>query len=212
MVLVYVEGDSDKLAMEEILSPLIEAKYSLDILIRFIPAIQGDKQQDVLIRVPQRAVNILRNNTNTIVIAMPDLSPKDKGFKHETPEQLSAGVVSVFERALKRAGLEDMRIRNRFHVFCFKHDMEALILACENELKLRLKTDKLGVTWRKPVEDQNHGRYPKFVVEELFKHHKQHYQGTVDAPEILGMAGLAHVVDACPQCFKPFVDFLDGLA
>ncbi|MGO8674124.1 MAG: DUF4276 family protein [Capsulimonadaceae bacterium] len=210
-VIVYVEGPSDKLAMEEVLRALVVQKYTAGVQIEFFEAPAGDKKESVVIRVPQKAVNLLRNDPSAIVIAMPDLSPKNKGCPHETVEELKAGIMANFDRALKKHGIDDVRIRDRFKVHCFKHDLEALLLACEDELKLRLNADKLLLTWHTPVEDQNHVRYPGIVVDELFNLHGAVYKGTVDAPLILGMAGLHHLVDNCPQCFKPFVEYLESL-
>jgi hypothetical protein len=75
----------------------------------------------------------------------------------------------------------------------------------------RLGVKSLNVTWRVPVEDQNHERPPKRIVEELFAKHAIRYQGTVDAPLILGASKYQEVADRCLQCFKPFVQFLVGL-
>ncbi len=33
----------------------------------------------------------------------------------------------------------------------------------------------------------------------------------IDAPLILGAARYSEIADACPQCFKPFVDYLESL-
>jgi hypothetical protein len=96
-------------------------------------------------------------------------------------------------------------------VFCFKYDLEALILAAEEALKDRLGAKSLSVTWRIPVEDQNHNCPPKHIVEELFTKHGKRYQGTVDAPLILGASKYQDIAERCFQCFKPFVQFLASL-
>jgi len=210
-VIVYVEGPSDKLAMEALLLHLIENKRQTGVEISFFEAPSGDKKKSVVQKVPERAVNILRNDPDSIVVAMPDLHPKNKGCEHETSEQLIAGIKANFSNALAKKKLRDDRILDRFHAFCFKHDFEALLLACEDVLKTRLNTDVFRVEWHKPVEDQNHDHCPKRIVEELFQAHDQFYRETVDAPAILGVANLPTVTDACPQCFKPFIDFLNSL-
>jgi hypothetical protein len=69
----------------------------------------------------------------------------------------------------------------------------------------------LTITWHKPVEDQNNSKPPKQVVEDLFRNHGRSYVETVDAPLILGLADYEEIVDACPQCFRPFVEFLEAL-
>ena len=45
---VFVEGPSDKLAMEALLKPIIEQKALSDIYIQFIVAQNGDRKEDVL--------------------------------------------------------------------------------------------------------------------------------------------------------------------
>jgi hypothetical protein len=86
----------------------------------------------VLTKVPKRAAVIIRNDPSAIVVTMPDLYPKNKAFPHETFEELKAGIVKNFDSALQSKGRKvDARLRERFKVFCFKHDLEALVLAAE---------------------------------------------------------------------------------
>lgn len=209
-VIVYVEGPSDKRAMEELLRRLIERKAQQGVLIQFYESPKGDKKESVLMRVPIRAVNITMNDEDTVVVALPDLYPMNKAFPHETPEELLAGVRANFDAALRLKNADDDRLKQRFHVFCFKHDLEALVLASEKELRAHLGVAKLTVTWHVPVEDQNHGRPPKRIVEELFASHGKLYKETVDAPDILSRADYADIAAKCPQCFRPFVEFLEA--
>ena len=211
-VFVYVEGPSDKAAMNTLLEPLLALKRQQGIGIEFFPAPEGDKKRSVLTKVPKKAVNIILNNPSAIVIAMPDLYPKNVGFPHVTFEEMAAGIIKNFEDYLRlKHGKIDLRLKKRFKVFCFMHDLEALLLACEEGLKSRLGIRSLPITWRKPVEQQNHNHPPKWIVEQLFKQYGEHYQGTIDAPLILGTEKYQDVADLCPQCFKPFVEFLDSL-
>jgi hypothetical protein len=147
-----------------------------------------------------------------VVAVLPDLYPKNVGFPHETPEQLYAGTMAVFDKAAAKKRIDDTRLRERFHVFCFKHDLEALILASEEALKVRLDTNNIGITWKTPVEDQNHNLPPKAIVQKVFCIHGVRYRETADAPVVLGLADLSQVTNACPQCFKPFVEFLKSLS
>jgi hypothetical protein len=196
--------------MTELLRPLIERKGQQGVQVQFFEAPPGDKKASIMRKVPRRAVLILVNEPDTIVIAMPDLYPLNKEIPHETPDQLNAAIQSEFKRALKQRNLkDDRRYLERFRTFCFKYDLEALILAAQEALALRLGIDAIKVTWQTPVEDQNKDRPPKVVVQELFKQHGTHYSETIDAPLILGLADYAQVAAACPQCFKPFVEFLE---
>lgn len=210
-VMVYVEGPSDKAAMEALLRPLIEHKRQHGVSIDFFPATEGDHKAYVLTKVPRRAVNILSNKQHALVVAMPDLYPQNKAFKHETVAELRKGILKIFETALKDKGVADARLKERFKVFCFKYDLEALILASGEALKTRLGAKQLNITWQTPVEDQNNDKPPKSIVKELFRKHGKGYKEIVDATVILGSCRYQEIALQCPQCFKPFVEFLEGL-
>lgn len=211
-VIVYVEGPSDKGAMEALLAPLLQQKQEEGITIKFFEVPKGDKKESVLIKVPIRAVDIIRNRRHAVVVAMPDLYPRDKGFKHKTFDELEAGILKNFDAALRSRGVEDdIRLEEHFRVFCFKYDLESLILASEEALRNRLGIEHLKVTWQIPVEDQDHNHPPKRIVEKLFEEHGQSYEGTDDAPAILRRSDYQGIAKRCPQCFKPFVDFLTNL-
>jgi len=211
-VVVYVEGPSDRAAMLALLDPLLKQKRQGGVSIDFFESPEGDKKASVLTKVPKRAAAIIRNDPSALVVAMPDLYPKNKVFRHETFEEMKAGLLKNFDDALQSKGRKtDAWLRERFKVFCFKYDLEALILAAEEALKDRLGVTALARRWRVPVEDQNHDCPPKRIVQELFEKCGKRYQGTVDAPLILGASRYQEIADRCPQCFKPFVQFLAGL-
>jgi hypothetical protein len=210
-IVVYVEGPSDKAAMEALLAPLLEKLRRDGTAVDFFDAPSGDRKKAVLQKVPEKALNILRNAPDACVIALPDLYPKNHGFPHVTVEELVAGIRKNFRDAMERKGVRDDRLEGRFQVFCFKHDLEALVLAAHEALKARLQADHLAVAWTLPVEDVDHDRPPKRVVEELFARHGQRYKETVDAPLILGASPYELVAERCPQCFGPFVAFLAGI-
>lgn len=211
-IIIYVEGPSDKYAMETLLGPLVESRLQDGIAIEFFQAPPGDAKASVLTKVPKRAVNILINDPKSIVVAMPDLYPMNKAFAHETFAQLENGIVDGFEQALRLKGIDDQRVTDRFRVFCFKHDLEALLLAVPDALARRLGVDSIAVSWTTPVEDQNHGRPPKRVVEQLYASYGKRYKDTVDAPLVLNAVNYEEVADQCYQCFRPFVDFLSRVS
>lgn len=104
---IYVEGPSDKLAMEALLRPLIEVKLQQGIKIEFIPTKGknndrgGDAKKDLLTKIPIKAVNIINNIPNSIVVVIPDLYPKNKGFPHETFLELEQGISINFRKHYK---------------------------------------------------------------------------------------------------------------
>lgn len=216
-VIIYVEGASDKAALEALLAPLIAAKSQQGISIEFFPVKGsrnergGDAKKDLLTKIPIKAVNILKNDSSAIVIALPDLYPKNKGFVHETVQDLERGIMDKFDQVLRDKGIDDERIKERFRVFCLKYELEALILAAKSELANRLEVDSLTVTWKIPVEDQNHDVPPSRVLEQLFRNSGKTYNKTVDAPLILGNISYQTIVERCHQCFQPFVNFIEQL-
>ncbi|WP_341730415.1 DUF4276 family protein [Microcoleus sp. EPA2] len=216
-VIIYVEGTSDKNAMEALLEKLIEKKSEEGVSINFF-AIKGpkndrggDAKKELLLNAPTKAVNILCNNPNSIAIILPDLYPRNKGFPHETFQQLEAGIMKNFSHALQKKGIQDERLQERFKVFCFKYEMEALILAAESALRDKLGVTSLAVTWTIPVEDQNHDRPPSEIVEQLFRDSGKKYDKRVDPQLILRDTSYQEIADKCPQCFKPFVEFIEGI-
>ncbi len=207
-VIVYVEGPSDQLAMQELLNSLLARLQTEGTSVSFIPT--GGKSR-LMVQTPGKAANIVRNDPNAIVIAMPDLYPGNVGPAHQTASELSEVLQAQFARVLLEKGTNDVRISARFRVFCFKHDLEALVLAAEDGLRSRLGITSLACTWTIPVEDQDMDTPPKRIVEDLFRRHRDSYQDTVDAPLILGAVPYATIIQACPQCFGPFVAFLESL-
>ena len=207
-VIVYVEGPSDRLAMEELLTDLLRRLQTAGVAVKFIPA---EGKRKLMLKTPGKAANILGHDPYAVVIALPDLYPPNIALKHTTFDELSRALQQEFEAALARKRLDDRQLYNRFHVFCFKHDLEALVLAAESQLASRLSVQAVTRTWTKPVENQDHNTPPKRIVEQVFEAHGNKYRDTVDAPLILGAARYSESAAACPQCFKPFVDYLESL-
>lgn len=214
-VQVYVEGPSDRVALEALLAPIIAAGKKNGVGIRFLPL--GGKAA-VLSRTWMNAADDLLREPGDWAFALPDLYPMleyDGGaYAHRSPVELGRVLQSHFHKRADKIGL-GAEARAHFRVHCLKHDLEALLLAAPDALKRRLGTiDGLHGKWRLPVEDQNDAKPPKRVVEELFKHYrkKARYQETADALWIVQKASLDGIVAGCPQCFAPFVRELRALA
>jgi hypothetical protein len=213
-VLVYVEGDSDRLALESIFHPLIVQGQRRGVGIRLLAV--GDKAA-LLRDAGTRAADHLAANPDDWVFAVPDLYPmaayEGTEFAHRSLEELRAVLRTRFERRADKVGVEHP-VYDHFRVHCMKHDLEVLLLAAPDALRRRLRTkDALRGRWRNPVEDQNDGHPPKRVVEQLFDQYrgKPGYVDTVDAPWILNQADIEQVVSGCPQCFGPLVAELRNL-
>lgn len=211
-VYVYVEGPSDKAALGALLAPLLNQLREKAVYVKFFGEYSGDRKTAILLKVPVLAVNILRSEPRSLVVALPDLYPKNKGFPHTTFPELQAGMLENFRAAARRKKIRKVgELEQRFKIFCLKHDLEALLLAAFEPLRAHLQSPSLKPTWSLPVEDVNHDHPPKRVVEALFQGCGQRYKDTVDAPLVLGSSHYAEVARACPQCFQPFVEFLESL-
>ncbi len=214
-VLVYVEGESDRVALETVLQPVREAARARRVGIQFLPL--GGKAR-ILKEVPHKAVGHLRERPEDWVFALPDLYPmKDfdgTDLRHCSFPAMEALLQASFSKQAQRKGLDEA-VHNHFRVHCFKHDLEVLVLAAHEALAARLKTqDKIRNNWRQPVEDQNDDRFPKRVVQELFKRYRSQcaYNEISDATWILQRTSLEDLLLACPQHFAPFVKELKTLA
>jgi hypothetical protein len=208
---VYVEGPSDKSAMESLLSEKIKGAAGKGIRICFYNHWQG--KTALLQKGPGLAAEILINNPDTHVVLLPDLYPKNAGGQHETPAELNNLLRGRLKEALiKRAVPSADLFLARFHVHCFKYDLEVLLLAVPEELRKYLGINELEATWREPVEDQDHENNPKKIVKELFRRHGRKYRDTEDMSKILDPSLLEPIMQRCHQCFAPFVNFLDGFS
>lgn len=138
---------------------------------------------------------------------LPDLYPKNAPFKHETFQQLKTELDKRFSNFIENKKC-DKRLINQFHVHCMKYDLEVLLLASEKALKAKLEVDSFSQTWRRPVEEQDHGLPPKRIVEKLFFDCGKKYKDTIDAPLILEQVDYLELIDTCQQQFKPFVESL----
>lgn len=211
-VYVYVEGPSDKAALKALLASLLRRLQEKEVYVTFFDEASGDRKKAILLKVPDRAVNILHSQPRSLVVALPDLYPQNKGFPHATFAELQAGILKNFRAAARRKKIQKVEeLESRFRVFCLKHDLEALLLAAFDSLKAHLQSPSLKPTWSLPVEDVNHDHPPRRVVEALFQNCGQRYKDTVDAPLVLGSSHYSEIASACPQCFQPFVDFLESL-
>jgi hypothetical protein len=143
---------------------------------------------------------------------MPDLYPPNKAFPHRTLDELREGVRANFRAEMERLGVHDERMTERFRVFCFKHDFEVLLLAAEDRLLAHLGRPSSPVSWTEPVEEQNHDKPPKRVVEEVFRACGERYRETADAPLILEGAGYPTLAERCPEGFGALVHFLESAA
>lgn len=210
-VIVYLEGPSDRDALRALFESLIRQAAQNGCLIRFIPL---DGKQQLMTKVPRRAVNILRNHRDAHVFALPDLYPPNVGHPHSSDDDLKRALFQAFGNECKRLHADRAALGKRFHVHCLKYDLEVLLLASEEQLRkhLGLRSLPSRIKWVKPVEDQDHKRPPKRVIEALFQHAKRCYIDTIHAPMILQGVDPFDLAKRCPQCFKPFLDNLLGLA
>lgn len=203
-IFVYLEGQSDQIGMRRLLSHPIDCAPAKGNRIEFY--FMGGKKS-LLNNGHKKAINILRNKPNSWVFLVPDLYPQNISFAHSTYKELKKELEKRFESELKRKNCDD-RLKDRFLVHCFKYDLEVLLLASDKHLLKRLGITKFTQTWANPVEDQDHHRPPKRVVEDLFSDAGKKYKETADVPWILERSDYNELQNKCPQNFKPFLEGL----
>jgi hypothetical protein len=218
--LVYVEGPSDRSALEVILREIVEEARGRGLGIRFIPP-GGSKRRgkDILLReVGLKAAGHLRENENDWIFALPDLHPAERSsmsrYRHTSDHELIDLLRRLFLEEAEKKGLRP-EVRKRFRPHCLKYDLEVLLLAAPDALRHYLGTqDRLDRQWRIPVEEQDDDLPARRVVKKLFQKYKDRKScdGKRGAPRILRRAALDEAVSVCPQRFPPFVRELRALA
>lgn len=192
-VWIYVEGESDKLALQTLWRNWCEQLRTAGHGIQIIPL--ADKSR-FFRKIGPRAARQLCDNSDDVVVGLPDLYPNQPyagtKYAHANMKELEGvqrnKVSDALERVFNVNSSDVDSLLERFLPGALKHDLEMLLLAARRELRSYLGTpDQLG-NWRNPVEDQNQQRPPKRVVEELFrtKSRARHaYRDTKDASAIM---------------------------
>lgn len=216
-VWVFVEGESDRLALSALWSVWAGSLQQAGWGIRIVPL---DDKSRYFRKIGPRAAQKLVEDSNDLVVGLPDLYPNQPyagtEYEHGGLTDLQNVQSHLVERGLRDVfGVgETTAAMSRFFPSALKHDLEMLLLASAAPLRQRLKTqDQLG-NWRKPPEDQNQNTPPKRVVEGLFRSKLgESYRDTTDAPAILRNTTLRDVIldeHGTVQCpvFKSVVDWI----
>lgn len=190
-VWLFVEGESDRIALNTLWAKWRESLRKVGWGIQIITLYN---KSQFFRKIGHRAAEKLTNNEDDLVVGLPDLYPNreyvNSQYKHENLDALKTLQAALVEKKLAEVfRLSSTQIQaalGRFHPTAFKHDMEILLLAARDELRVVLETpDALG-SWRHPVEDQNQIKPPKYVVEDLFQAKKgRKYRDTVHAKAVL---------------------------
>lgn len=219
-VWVFVEGPSDRLALESLWRSWKEQLRLRRHGIAIIPL--GDKSR-FFRKIGHRAAEKLIGGMQDVAIGLPDLYPnapyENTPFKHSNVEELKQVQIREVTRALRevfgKSDCEAQQLLQRFFPSALKHDLEMLLLAAKQELTSYLQVPGSPGSWRQPVEDQNQQRPPKRVVEELFRTKKGWaYRDTIHAPAVLGkvtdIRGLLFNQQKQVQCpvFKDMLDWV----
>jgi len=189
-VFVYVEGESDRLALNALLDDYGRRLNDRGHGLKFLTL--RDKRK-FLRKIGPHAAQRLLESEDALVIALPDLCPPIENpaeYKHRSLEELRDALRRLVREALRERGwtgkLAEAALE-RFYASAFKHEMEMLLLAAQTALSQALGA-RINPSWRRPVEEQNctpTGR-PKYIVEDLFRRYrKRRYADTKDAAAVL---------------------------
>ena len=217
---VFVEGESDRIALNALWAKWRQALQEIGWGIQIIPL---QNKSNFFKKIGHRAAEKLVNDDQDLAVGLPDMYPTKEyaatRYKHRDLAELSALQSKLVAEALESVfRLSRERCKpalGRFFPTAFKHDAEMLLLAAKEELRLVLgTTDKLG-GWRHPVEEQNLEKPPKYVVEELFlTKRKLRYRDTVHTKSVLEkVTDLGRILRSesgqleCPV-FKEMIDWI----
>lgn len=199
-VFVYVEGPSDRTALEAIFVKNFPSGKTA----RFLPLNgKGNLMRDG----PRKSCRDILSNPNNRCFVVPDLYPVSNSgeYQHTTARELCAMLQTSFESCADQLGLPK-ELWSNFKAHCLMHDMEVLLLADPDGLRRKLRTkERLEKHWRRPPEEQNNTRPPKRVVSALFEQYLgRPYDEVRDAAAILDRSDLERLRSECATCFAPF--------
>lgn len=190
-IYIFVEGESDRIALYTLWTKWRESLRSKGWGVSAIPL---DNKSKFFRDIGPRAAQKLMNQDD-LVVGLPDLYPSSiyeaTEYRHDDLQQLKDVQIACVRKSLESIyGLTRTRIDDaleRFHPSAFKHDSELLLLAAKEQLRTYLGARRHFTNrWRHPVEDQNHTKPPKYVVQELFLTEKKiAYRDTIHASAIL---------------------------
>jgi hypothetical protein len=172
-VWVFVEGEADRIALEALWLNWWQRLRAQNHDLSIIPV--GSKH-DLLKAIGWRTARALQEVRSDIVVGLPDLYPSRDfvatPFAHESLEDLQELQRNQVRQALadvyRRNPTESERVLRRFYAGAMKYDLEMLLLAAKDELCQYLGIPRESVGCRDPVEEQDEGRPPKNVVQDLF--------------------------------------------
>lgn len=203
---IYVEGETEVLAMPQLLAGL----YATHRIRKPLP-LGGS----FLKTIGATGAEILLRAVDAHVFACPDLAPNQSyqrtRWEYGSYEELQAVLRQEVQRELAdRAGRgAGAAAIARFHPHPFCHDFEVLLLACPDRLRRHLGTNAdITKRYRKNPEEQDFDRYPSKVVDELFHHFKRtRYRKPYDAQRVLAGATEDDLRAICARCprFSEFV-------
>jgi hypothetical protein len=221
-VWIYVEGESDRLALFTLWARWRESLRTPGWGVVIIPL--GNKAK-FFRKIGHLAAEKLTNNTDDLVIGLPDLYPnheyENSHYKHDDFDELKTVQRRLVKKSLTEiyypSPAQIQAALERFYPTALKHDLEMLLLAARDELRAVLDTHDALDRWRHPVEDQNQTRPPKYIVEDLFRVYKgRGYRDTVHAKAVLGRVTDINTIlyynGSQLQCpvFKELMDWIEA--
>lgn len=217
---MFVEGESDRIALNTLWATW---RVSLQTVGWGIQIIVLDSKSKFFRKIGHRAAEKLMNNEDDLVVGLPDLYPNheyiNSEYRHADLAELKMVQTRLVEKALTdvfhMSQMEREEALKRFLPTAFKHDMEMLLLAAREELRVVLGTHENLGNWLHPVEEQNQMKPPKYVVDGLFHAKKgTRYRDTIHAKAVLGRVAdirtiLYHNGNQlqCPR-FKELMDWI----
>ncbi len=215
-VWVYVEGESDRIALNALWTKWKTALGQAGWGVQLIPL---DDKYRFFRKIGPHATEKLLADHLDLVVGLPDFYPNQPFVgtpcKHATVNDLVNLQRKLVQDTITRKSLDAVSLMQRFHSSSLTHDLEMLLLAACDQLRAHLGTSERLGCWRHPVEDQNQNQPPKRIVETLYLEKKRRrYRDTKDAAAVLGMVTdfrqILHSGSGQLQCpvFKSMLDWI----
>ncbi|MBM4033991.1 MAG: DUF4276 family protein [Planctomycetes bacterium] len=205
-IYIYVEGVAEVGALPRILTDIYACRR-----VRAPVALSGA----FLSRIGPAVAKLLAREEDAHTFACPGLAP-NKAYLGTKWEYRDCGELQDLLRREVRGQLSARlgarraaAALRRFHPHPFRHDFEAVVLACPERLKAYLRTTAdITKRYRRDPEDQDFEQYPSKVVDALFNHFRHTRYKKGHDPERLFDGFTRPELDAlCARCprFAAFV-------
>ncbi len=208
-IYIYVEGVAEVQALPRILADIYASRR-----VRAPVPLSGA----FLSRIGAAVAKLLVREGDAHAFACPDLAPNKAYLGTKWEYRDCEGLQDFLRREVRGQLSARLGVRRavaalrRFHPHPFRHDFEAIVLACPERLKAYLRTTAdIAKRYSRNPEDQDFEQYPSKVVDALFNQFRHtRYKKGHDPERLFDGFTRAELDALCMRCprFAAFVSDL----